>query len=145
MKKIVAVSIILFFGGIAVAQDEEGSAVSPTVVEAFKCLYPTITNVTWDFEDVNYSASFKLEGKAVSLLFDEYGNVIKVKNEIKFFELPPDVNQLISREYSGWTLGKASHIDSSGTDYYETVVQNNDQTMVLVFNRDGGLLVKVML
>lgn len=145
MKKVVAVSIILFFGGIAVAQDEEGAVIPDQVVEAFNCLYPSMTNVAWDFEDVNYSASFKLDGKAVSLLFDEYGNVIKVKNEIRFFELPPDVNQLISKEYAGWTIGKASHIDSSGTDYYETEVEKNDQTMVLVFNRHGGLLVKVML
>ena len=145
MKKIVAVSIILLLGGTAVAQDEHGSEVPQSVMESFSCLYPTITNVAWVADDVNYSASFRLDGRGVSLLFDEYGNVIKVKNEIKLFELPLDVNHLISAEYSGWSIGKAAHIDSNGTAYYEAEVQKDEQTVVLVFDRHGGLLITVML
>ena len=97
MKKIVAASILILFGGIAVAQDEEPSVVPASVIESFNCLYPSIADVSWVVDDVNYSATFKLDGKAISLLFDEYGNVIKVQNEIKLFELPVDVNDLISR------------------------------------------------
>ncbi len=145
MKKIVAASIIFLFGGTAIAQDEQGSEVPQSVIESFSCLYPTITNVSWEVDDVNYAASFWLDGKAVSLVFDEYANVIKVKNEIKLYELPLDVNHLISKEYSDWRIGKASHIDSSGTAYYEAEVQKEQQTMVLVFDRHGGLLIKVML
>lgn len=145
MKKIVAVSIILLFGGTAVAQDEQRSEVPQSVIESFSCLYPSITNVSWEVDDVNYAASFRLDGKAVSLVFDEYANVIKVKNEIKLYELPLDVSHLISKEYSDWRIGKASHIDSNGTAYYEAEVQKEEQTMVLVFNRHGGLLIKVML
>ena len=146
MKKIVAISILLLFGGIAVAQDEEEVPEIPqSVIEAFTCLYPTIKNVNWEVEDVDYSASFKLDGKIVSLVFNEYGDVTRVKNEIKLYELPLDVNHLISKEFADWTIGKASFIDSNGTAYYEAVVQKEQQTMVLVFNRHGGLLIKVML
>jgi hypothetical protein len=145
MKKIVAVSIIVLFGGTAVAQDDEGGVLPQSVVDAFVCLYPKITNVRWDVNDINYTASFKLDGKSVSLDFDEYGNVTKVKNEIRLYELPLDVNHLISKEYSGWRIGRASHIDSYGTGYYETEIQKDQQTMVLVFNRHGGLMIKVML
>lgn len=145
MKKIVAMSILLFFGGIAVAQDEEGSEVPKSVIESFKCLYPAITSVSWETGDIGYSASFKLDGKMISMVFDDYGNVTRVKNEIKLYELPLDVNHLISKEYSDWTIGKASHIDSQGTGYYETVVQKDEQTLVLVFNNHGGLLIKVVL
>ena len=145
MKKLLVVSIILLFGGTAVAQDEQGSEVPQSVIESFSCLYPKITSVSWGVEDVYYTASFRLDGKAVSLVFDEYANVIKVKNEIKLYELPLDVNHLISKEYSDWSIGKASHIDSNGTPYYEAEVQKDEQTMVLVFNRHGGLLVKVIL
>ena len=145
MKKIVAMSIIILFGGTAVAQDDAGAVVPLSVVEAFGCLYPTTTNVSWEVNDVIYSASFELDEKTVSLDFDEYGNVTKVKHEIKLFELPLDVNQLISTEYSDWRIGRASHIDSNGTAYYETEIQKDEQTMVLVFNRHGGLMIKVML
>jgi hypothetical protein len=145
MKKLVAVSIIFLFGGTAIAQDEQASEVPQSVIESFNCLYPKITDVSWYVDDVNYVASFRLDGKAVSLVFDEYANVVKVKNEIKLYELPLDVNHLISREYSDWRIAKASHIDSNGTAYYEAEVQKEQQTMVLVFNRHGGLLVKVIL
>jgi hypothetical protein len=145
MKKIVAVTIILFYGGSAVAQEEHGSEVPQSVIESFSCLYPSITNVSWKVDDVNYAASFRLDGKAVSLVFDEYSNVIKVEHEIKLYELPLDVSHLISKEYSDWRIGKALHIDSNGTAYYEAQVQKDEQTMVLVFNRHGGLLIKVML
>lgn len=145
MKKIVAVTIILFYGASAVAQEEHGSEVPQSVIESFSCLYPSITNVSWKVDDVNYAASFRLDGKAVSLVFDEYSNVIKVEHEIKLYELPLDVSHLISKEYSDWRIGKASHIDSNGTAYYEAQVQKDEQTMVLVFNRHGGLLIKVML
>jgi hypothetical protein len=145
MKKIVAMSIIMLFGGIAVAQENEGIVIPQSIEEAFACLYPAINNVTWDFDEVNYSASFKMDGKAMSLLFDEYGSVVEVKNEIRLFELPPDVNELLSKEYSDWMIGETSHIDSNGTAYYETVVEKEEQTMVLVFNRNGGLLLKMML
>ena len=145
MKKLVAVSILILFGGTAVAQDDAGAVVPHSVVSAFGCLYPKITNVRWEADDVNYAASFNLDGKAVLMVFDEYANVIKVKNEIKLYELPLDVNHLISKEYSEWRIGKASHIDSSGTAYYEAEVLKEQQTMVLVFDRHGGLLIKVML
>lgn len=145
MKKTLAVSIIWLFGGVAFAQDQQGLEIPRSVVESFSCLYPNINYVSWEFDDINYSASFKLDGRVISLLFDEHGSVVEVKNEIRLFELPPDVNDLIAKEYSGWRIGKATHIDSNGTAYYETVVEKEQKTMVLVFNRHGGLLMKVVL
>lgn len=145
MKKILAVSIIWLYGGVAFAQDQRSLEIPLSVAEAFNCLYPNIKLVNWEFDDVNYTASFKLDGKVIALLFDERGSIVETKNEIKLFELPPDVNDLIAKEYSGWRIGKATHIDSQGTAYYETVVEKNEQTMVLVFNNRGGLLMKVLL
>ena len=145
MKKIIAITAFILFGGVAIAQDAEKKVpVPPTVREAFNCHYPQINLVTWDFDEVNYSASFKSDGKAMTLLFDEYGAIVEVKNEIKLFELPLDVNHLLSKEYSDWRIGKATHIDASGTAYYEAVVEKEEETMVLVFNQHGGLLIKML-
>src|SRR5690242_12832102 len=145
MKKIVAIAALIFFGGVAVAQEATTCHVPRPVKEAFSCLYPDIKIVNWEFDELNYTASFKLDGKAIALLFDEMGSVVEVKNEIKLFELPLDVNQLLRKEYADWHLGKASQIDASGTSYFEAVVQKEDATMVLVFNQHGGLLLKMFL
>ena len=145
MKKIVAIAAFLFFGGVAVAQEATTVQVPRPVQEAFSCLYPGIKLVNWEYDEINYTASFKVDGKAMALLFDELGYVVETKNEIKLFELPLDVNQLLTKEYSDWHIGKASQIDASGTSYFETVVQKEDATMVLVFNQHGGLLLKMLL
>lgn len=145
MKRIIAIAAFMFCGGIAIAQEAEKISVPRPVMEAFSCHYPLINHVYWEYDEVNYSASFKLDGKAMTLLIDEYGSVIEVKNEIKLFELPLDVNRLLIKEYSDWRIGKASHIDASGTAYYETVVEKEEETMVLVFNQHGGLLLKMLL
>ena len=145
MKTIIAIAAFVLFGGVAVAQEVTELQVPEPVKDAFSCLYPSINRVSWDFDDTNYSASFKMEEKAMSLLFDEYGSVVEVKNEIKFYELPLDVNQLLKKEYSDWRIGKASHINSNGTCYFETVVEKEEETMVLVFNQHGGLLLKMLL
>jgi hypothetical protein len=145
MKKLVAVSLFLILGGFAIAQEKPAVQVPLPIMEAFRCLYPSISHVSWSFDDINYTASFKSDGKAMALLFDEYGYLVGIKNEIRLYELPLDVNHFLSREYSDWRIDTVSHIDSNGTAYYETVVEKEEQTMVLVFNRQGGLLMKVFL
>jgi len=145
MKKIIAIAAFLFFGGVAIAQQAEKISVPMPVREAFSCHYPLINIISWEFDELNYSASFKSDGKALTLLFDENGSLVEVKNEIKLFELPLNVNHLLSKEYSDWRIGKATHIDASGTAYYEAVVEKEEETMVLVFNQHGGLLIKMLL
>lgn len=138
------ISIMVLFAGNAAAQEKDQNEIPPNVVEAFETLYPKVKTVSWDVNESNYEASFKLEGKAVSLVIDDSGYVNQIKNEIKQFELPVHIGQLLIKEYSGWHLGKASHIDASGTAYYETVVEREEETIVLVFNREGGLMIKLI-
>jgi len=144
MNTAIAVLILSFFGTLANAQENEKEQVPANVMMSFHELHPGVKDVAWKYNELNFEASFRLNGKAVSLLFDQDGCVNEAKNEIMLFELPMDVNTMLAKEYSGWRVGKASHIDASGTDYYETIVEKGKQTIVLVFNRHGGLLVKVI-
>jgi len=145
MRKIVAFCLLLFFGGTAIAQENSGGQIPALVLETFNGLYPLVKTVSWKFDDTNYTASFKEDDKTIALVLDEEGYVMEVKNEIKLYELPPVVNHFLGREYSGWTIYKTSHINSNGTSYYEAVVEREDESMVLVFNRHGDLMIKVTL
>ncbi len=145
MKKIIAIAAFLFFGGVAIAQEAEKISVPKPIREAFSCHYPLINHVTGNLMKSIIQQALSMDGKAMTLLFDENGSVVEVKNEIKHFELPLDVNHLLSKEYSDWRIGKATHIDASGTAYYEAVVEKEEETMVLVFNQHGGLLIKMLL
>lgn len=141
-KALTAVLIICTAGATAAQDDDQD--VPQHIVEAFEVLYPKIHQVSWSINEISYEANFKLDGKAVTLQFDESGYVSQVKNEIKQFELPVDVGELLEKEYPGWHLGKASHIDSFGTAYYEAVVERDMRTVVLVFTRDGDLMMKMI-
>jgi hypothetical protein len=145
INKVLVAIVFSLFTGIAVAQQNGEDEIPANVTEAFSSLYPTVKVVTWSSKESGYEASFKLDGRAVSLILDESGYVSQVKNEIPKFELPVDVGELLNKEYSGWTLGKTSHIDSFGSAYYETVVEREKQTVVLIFNRNGGLMMKMIL
>jgi hypothetical protein len=142
--RILIVSVVMLVAITATAQQGTETGIPKNVAQAFEALYPKIKTVSWTADEAHYEANFKLDGIAMSLIFDDSGSVSQVKNEIKQFELPMYVGQLLSKEYSGWRLGKASHIDSFGTKYYETVVEREKETVVLVFNRDGGLMIKLI-
>lgn len=142
--KILIVSASLMVAITASAQLGKENEIPKNVVEAFEALYPKIKAVSWTFDESHYEASFKLDGKAMSMVFDDYGSVSQVKNEIKQFELPVYVGRLLTKEYAGWRLGKASHIDSFGSDYYETEVEREEETVILVFNSDGGLMMTLI-
>lgn len=140
----IAASMLIFFVSLATAQDNEEGQVPTTVMEAFCVLYPRMKEVAWQYREPNFEASFKLNEKNISLLFDENGYVNEVKSEIMEFEVPIDINVFLGKEYPGWKVDKVSHIDANGTAYYEAVVEKEEQTIVLVFNRSGGLMIKLI-
>ena len=138
------ISLLTLFASIATAQEKDEVQVPSNVMEAFSILYPKMNDVAWQYREPNFEASFKLDKRNISLSFDEEGFVTEVKNEIRAFELPMDVNNLLVRKYSGWKIDKASHIEAHGAVYYETVVEKEAQTLVLVFDREGDLMMKVI-
>ena len=144
LKVGVTISLLTLFVSIAAAQGNDEVQVPANVLEAFNILYPKMNDVAWHYREPDFEANFKLDKRDISLSFDEEGFVTEVKNEIREFELPTDVNNLLVKKYSGWKIDKASHIEANGTVYYETVVEKEAQTLVLVFDREGDLMMKVI-
>ena len=149
MKKLVVVTLLSLSALYATAQDftaavSMGVTIPSPVLQSFTSLYPDIKDVNWDYNEPNYQASFKLRNKRMFLMFDEGGSVNEVKNEIMLVELPTYVGTLIARDYQGWHITKAMHIDVDGTDYYETAIEKEKESMTLVFDHTGGLMITVM-
>ncbi|HTE30443.1 MAG TPA: hypothetical protein VK666_08725 [Chryseolinea sp.] len=141
MKKLMTAAMFTLSGFASMGQS---IAIPIPVLNAFATRYPGINEVAWDYNEPDYQVSFKFQNKAMLLTFDETGVVNEVKNEIMMFELPVDVNNLIAREYPGWRVGKAMHIDMKGTAYYETVVEKEKTLVTLVFDRTGELMIKMI-
>ncbi|MEO5979885.1 MAG: hypothetical protein ABIS36_13375 [Chryseolinea sp.] len=143
MKKVLVGALLSFVSVVSFAQGK--SIIIPSsVLHSFTGLYPEIKDVQWNYDEPNYEASFRLRNKTVTMFFDESGYISEVKNELQLFELPIDVSNLIGRKYSGWHIEKATHIDMNGTAYYETIVKKETESVTLVFDRTGGLMLTVM-
>jgi hypothetical protein len=149
MKTLLAASLILLSSAVTVAQSTgisiaQSITIPATVLKNFSSRYPQASEVIWSYNEPEYEASFTLDNRSFSMSFDEEGEINIVKNEILRVELPSYVNTLIAREYPGWHVGKALRIDNNGSAYYETVVQKEKESVTLVFDRTGDLMIKVL-
>ena len=143
MKKVILGTALSIMCVISFGQGKS-VMIPSSVLHSFTGLYPQIKDVQWSYEEPNYEATFKLRTKVVTMFFDESGYISEVKNEIQLFELPIDVNHLIGTKYVGWRIDKATHIDMNGTAYYETVVRKENESVTLVFDRTGGLMLTML-
>ncbi|MEJ7645300.1 MAG: hypothetical protein WKF87_11940 [Chryseolinea sp.] len=149
MKTLLAASLVILSATISIAQSTgisiaQSITIPATVLKNFASRFPDASEVIWSYNEPEYEASFKHDDRAFMIFFDGEGEVNIVKNEIMRVELPTYVNTFIDREYPGWHVGKALHIDNNGSAFYETLVEKEKESVTLVFDRTGDLLMKVL-
>lgn len=131
MKTYVFSSVIALFGivGIARAQSIPAPAKS-----AFAKLHPQATAVKWDKEDGGYEASFKENGKSMSVVMDGRGTLKETETDITVSELPASVRDYVAKQMPGKKIKEAAIIvDAAGTKKYEAEVGGKD----LLFDMTG--------
>lgn len=141
MKSLFAVPLIILSMGVSMAQT---ITIPATVLRNFSSRYPEANEVIWSYNETEYEATFRFDNKGISMSFNENGELNVVKNEILRVELPTYVNTLIEREYPGWQFGKALYIDNNVSAYYEAVVEREKESVTLVFDRKGDLMITVL-
>ncbi len=92
------------------------------VKEAFAKQYPHAKTVKWDKEDADYEASFKHEGKELSVVLNAKGEVQEVETEISVASLPMAVQEALK----GKKVKEAAEIKKGGKTYYEAEVKGKD-------------------
>jgi len=91
----------------------------------------------WDKEDSNYEATFKMDGKTMSALYNENGNGQETETDIDITKLPAIVTDYISQNYKGEKIKEAALITkASGEVNYEAEVNGMD----LLFTKDGKFI-----
>jgi len=99
--------------------------------------------VKWSKEEANYEATFKKDGKEISLVIDPSGKTIETETEIKTAELPAAVATSIKRDYAGYSIEEAAKIvAANGEVTYEAEVEKGKQTFELILAADGSILSK---
>lgn len=122
----------------ACSQHLSDSKIPVAVKNSFANDYPG-TSATWNKEDPDYEASFKMERKQMSVLYDLNGNKKESETEIQISDLPAPVRDYISQHYNGEKIKEAAVITkANGEINYEAEVKGKD----LLFRRDGSFIQK---
>ena len=134
-------SIIILITGIflsaSYAQSLDTKDVPGIVKEKFNSNYTKAAHVKWTKEKTNYEASFRTGKKEMSVNFDLKGNIIETETEIKINDLPIEIINSISKNYSGYKITAAARIESNGIITYEAEITREKDKMDLIYDEHG--------
>lgn len=106
--------------------------------DSFSKLYPKAADVKWDKEKNNYEASFKQDGKDMSVIFDKDGKVLETETAIEVSKLPKEVEKYVVEKYNGYKITEAEKIvKANGEKLFEVEVTKGKNTKDLLFDSNG--------
>lgn len=137
MKKIILLLAIAAFCMQAQAQRLMAKQVPAAVTAAFAKAYPSIKDVDWSKDGVNYEAEYDLSKKDMSVTYDAVGKLIETEMEIAASALPPSVMDYVKKNYKEDEVKEASKITAAnGTITFEAEVKGKD----LIFDSKGNFI-----
>lgn len=115
--------------------------VPKAVTDSFTKLYPKVTDVKWDKEGkTEFEAGFKENGKDVSVVFDEKGNLIETETAIQINELPKSAASFVEKNYTGFKISEAAKIISAkGEVTFEAEITKDKVKKDLLFDSKGNI------
>ena len=140
MKTIVMLGFLSLVSSTLFAQVQKEATIPADVIDAFSMLYPKAKDVTWKLIEKDFEASFVQNEKGVSLVFDQSGNLLMVKNKIDHTELPVPVIAKLKTEYPDWSARKTFHMNSTGMSSYEVELEEGGEKINLRCSRQGDLV-----
>ena len=110
-----------------------------SVKDSFSKLYPKVADVKWDKEGkTEFEAGFKENGKDISVVFDEKGNLKETETAIQISELPKLVVPFIEKNYAGFKISEAAKIvDAKGEVTFEAEIKKDKVKKDLLFDSNG--------
>lgn len=124
MKNLIfLIALVLGFGFTAISQVEVPANVKDGLTKKF----PTATKVKWEKEnDVEFEASFKLDGKSMSANFDTQGKWLETEWEIRIKELPETVVNAVTDKYPGFKIDVAEYCETPDFTGYEMEIEKKE-------------------
>jgi hypothetical protein len=106
--------------------------------DTFSKLYPKTTEVKWDKENQDYEASFKLNGKDMSVIFDKDGKVMETETAIEISKLPKGVDKYVMDNFKEYKItGAAKIIKANGEEIFEAEITKGKDKKDLFFDANG--------
>lgn len=134
MKKYLLTVLVAMYASLSVSHAQAIPAVAKS---SFTKLHPQATGVKWEKEEGGYEASFKENGKDMSVVMDAKGTLKETETDIAVAELPAAIRAYVAKQMPGKKIKEAAIIvDAAGTKMYEAEVGGKD----LMFDVNGKLM-----
>jgi putative PepSY-like beta-lactamase-inhibitor len=120
-------SLILFLLLSSCSTSQTKPDVPELILTRFKALYPNAGKTVWEPENDKYEASFKSNGKEVTIVFAQDGGVEQTETEVETAALPPAVSEYVTKSLEGKKIEEAVKIvDAYGATTWEIEVGKQD-------------------
>jgi len=137
MKKSIFIIAALTFGLFACGQTPPKA-----VTDNFAKKFNGATKVKWDTEEKNeWEAEFKMNGKDMSVCFDDAGKWLNTEAVISEKDLPANVLKAVQTAYAGWKIESVESYESPELKAYELGIEKGKEELEIQVTADGKITV----
>lgn len=137
MKKIILMLAIAGLITASYAQNLVSSEVPAAISKSFVKTHANIDSVAWSKSGENYLASYMVDHKHMTALYDVSGKLKQTEKQISLSKLPTPILKYVNDNYPGEMVKKALIITSSKG---KTSYAINIKQMDLAFDSNGKLM-----
>lgn len=137
MKKLILLLTIVAFASQSQAQKLKSKNVPAAVKAAFSNSYPSVKDVDWSKDGINFEAEYDSKQGDMSVTYSIDGRLIETEMEIPKSSLPQSIMDYVKKNYNEDEVKEASKItDAKGVVTYEAEVKGKD----LIFDLNGNFI-----
>ncbi|RYZ47298.1 MAG: hypothetical protein EOP49_21715 [Sphingobacteriales bacterium] len=135
--KAISITVISLVLSLTLFAQPGKKGVPDIVVAAFQKKFPSAQGITWEKENGNFEAEFRIAKSSQSALFDKSGMLLESETEITKDKLPVGARTYIAQHYKSAKIKECAKItDVSGVVTYEAEIKGKD----VIFDSKGNFL-----
>lgn len=139
--KTLKIFMILAFGSFAMnAQDLSKDQVPNDVATAFENEYPQAKDVEWEKNAEYFDVEFEVDRKDYEIWYSASGEIVKLEKEVSKNDLPSNIKNAISSNYTNMHIEDAEMKTENGTTTYSVELENGNQEKTIIFDESGTVI-----
>ena len=140
MKNLIILFVVFAFISVPVFSQKTPPEV---VKKEFAKKYATAQSVKWDNEEQNeWEAEFTLDGKKMSVVYDNAGKWMETETAIYEKDLPATVINTLNKDYPGYKKSDISIFEDSKSKGFEMTLKKEETSIEVLIDNSGKIIKK---
>lgn len=120
--------------------EQMGQSPNCRIIESFDEQFANATDIFWQPNKNGWDAKFCKGSQVATACFDLNGNLLKIETQIAPKDLPLIVRCAIHKNYTRYSIARASTVDTAGFSGYKLKLANDSTTMDVNVTKWGELI-----